>query len=544
MDRLAAMGSAVNRPVAVSSDGTRLVYFSGNQLFLRALDRDEANPVAGTEGVATSSHPIFSPDGRWIAFFRNDSLFKVPIAGGPPTIICAADGWAGGSWGSDDRIVFAQVGGIFRVSSGGGTPEQLAAIDDARGEEAREPQMLPGGTAVLYSFRVRPTMWTDGAVVVQRLGEPARQVVVNGAMAGRYLESGHVVFGRNFTLFAAPFDAARPGVTGEPVRLADSVPMSNSTSNIYSFMGQRQSNSGWASFNVSGTALAYTPSAARSSLVWVDRTGTVTRTGEPISGTYHTVGLSPDGRRAAADLPSSVGGGTWVHDLSRGTRTLLTRSSASLPTWRGKGSRITFVPEGPVGNVVEKASDGTGAEEALLLSGRNYTEPSWSADGKTLLLTTTNTETDADIWVKDNDGAPRTLVATPAQERAARFSPDTRYIAYQSNESGRTEIYVQPYPGPGPRVMVSTGGGTAPVWARNGSELFYHEGTALMAVPVRTTPTFSAGTPVRLFDVPVVVDGTGHAAYDVAPDGRFLMIRITPETRIKVVLNWLAELHK
>jgi Tol biopolymer transport system component len=261
---------------------------------------------------------------------------------------------------------------------------------------------------------------------------------------------------------------------------------------------------------------------------------------------YHTVRLAPDGRRAVADIGST--GGSYVHDLLRRTRTLLVRSptSANNPGWTPDGARVTFAAPGQGGTaIVEKNADGTGDERAVFSTPGNYTEPSWSSDGRLLLITAIRPGTGADIAVVTRAGSPQALVATPADERAARFSPDGRWMTYQSDESGRPEIYVQPYPGPGPRVLVSTAGGTAPVWARDGSELFYQEGTALMAVPVRTAPTFAIGTPTRLFDAPVTVDGTGHPAYDVAPDGqRFLMIQNTPVNQVKVVLNWVEALKK
>ena len=201
------------------------------------------------------------------------------------------------------------------------------------------------------------------------------------------------------------------------------------------------------------------------------------------------------------------------------------------------------MPERNGASIYEKDADGTGDERAVFSAPGNFSEPSWAADGSVLLITVQSATSLADVFVVARGGTPRPLVASPADERAARFSPDGRWIAYQSDASGRPEIYVQPYPEPGPRVLVSTRGGTAPVWARDGSELFYHEGTALMAVPVRTAPTFSVGAPTRLFDAPVVVDGTGHAAYDVAPDGRrFLMILPRPANRISVVIGFDEEL--
>ena len=539
VDRLFTTGATGNRPLAVSPDGSRLVYFSGTQLYLRALDGTDAVPIQGTEDVAVATHPFFSPDGRWLAFVSAGRLRKVLVAGGRPETMCAVDTGGGGSWGADDRIVFADTGGIYRVSSTGGTPERVITLEAE--EEARRPQVLPEGGAILYSLSARRASWNTGRIVAQAPGRSERVLVVDGGFDARFVSTGHLVYGRNASLYSVPFDPVRLAVTGDPVRLADGISMFPASSGAFTaFLGQRQVLAGSAVFSVAGDTLVYSPVSVGSRLVWVDRTGSVDPIGEEIDATYHTVRLAPDGRRAVADIPASLGGGAWVHDLVRRTRSLLVPSGGSTPGWTPGGARVTYRTPNAI---VEKNVDGTGGEQPVIAAAGDFAEPSWSPDGKLLLVTSNSIATGADVAVASRGGIPQAVVATRADERAARFSPDGRLIAYQSDESGRPEIYVQPFPGPGPRVLVSTGGGTAPVWARDGSEVFYHEGTALMAAPVLRSPTFDAGTPVRLFDVPVLVDGTGHAAYDIAADGRFLMIQLTSSPTLRVVVNWLDALR-
>jgi Tol biopolymer transport system component len=272
--------------------------------------------------------------------------------------------------------------------------------------------------------------------------------------------------------------------------------------------------------------------------------------GSRVTRVYHTARISPGGDRVAADVTGAgVGSGIWVQDLELGTRGLLTRKdSATNQVWSPDGAELAFGASGATGStaVFRKAADGTGEESLLFAGEENFRPLSWRRDGEFLTMTEMNNEvTGHNVWVLSLTGEAAPFVATDANENAAQFSPDGSWIAYQSDTSGRFEIYVEPFPGPGQRVLVSTSGGKAPVWNRDGSELFYRQGVALMAVSVQTAPTFVAGVPRLLFDGPFLADNTGHPAYDVSPDGeRFLMIFNDESIRLDVVLNWTEEVKR
>jgi Tol biopolymer transport system component len=329
-------------------------------------------------------------------------------------------------------------------------------------------------------------------------------------------------------LLAVPFDLDTFEVLGSPIPFAD---------NVY----VQARNNAYFRVSESGTVAYATSSQSNISIVWVNRKGQENLI-QQVDSRHHVLRLSPDGRRFVAD--DTARGGIWIHDMERGTRVLVTSAPESImPLWNPAGSEIAF--SSGEGNIYVKASDGTG--EARRLAARDNTQwpLSWSPDGQFLALTDIG-PAGPDIWVLSRDGGdPEPFVATSASENAAAFSSDGHWIAYQSDESGQPEIYVQPFPGPGTRVLVSNHGGKAPLWSSNGRELFYRQGTAVMAVEVRTEPTFSAGKPVMLFDGPYQADGTGHPNYDVSPDGqRFLMSRHEGRAlnQIHVILNLMEEL--
>jgi serine/threonine-protein kinase len=291
-------------------------------------------------------------------------------------------------------------------------------------------------------------------------------------------------------------------------------------------------------------------SAGGAGLVRVSRDGQASPLDNTAEIEYHTVRLAPDDKRVAAD--ETLTGVLWVLDLERGTQVLVARSNALvLPLWNPDGSEIAFgvtldsSSSSKKRRVHIKRADGTGEERLIFASDHAVMPTSWSRDGRFIAVTETHPVTGLDIWLIPSEGEPRPLVVTEANENAATFSPDGKWIAYQSDASGRAEIYMQSLPGPGPRVLASTNGGSGPVWAPDGSELYYRQGTAVMAVPIETEPKLTLGAPTQLFDGPYHVDGTGHASYDISPDGeRFLMIAQGTANRLEVVLNWSEELKR
>jgi len=528
-----ALETAWGPAVALSPDGARLVYLgfgrSGAtmQLYLRPMDQFEAKPIAGAEDAYS---PFFSSDGQWIGFFAGDKLKKVALAGGPATILAEAPNGLGGSWGPDDTIVFAPDGwvqGLWRVPAAGGKAEPITKPDPKKGESSHSsPQHLPGGEVVLFTTRKGPS--PENAVIealTLKTGE--RRVLIQGGSNVSYLPSGRLVYARGGALLAAPFNLARLAVTGPSLPVLEGV----------------LSSSGGAHFSVSaGGTLVYVPASsvhAERSLVSVDRNG-VTRPLTAVRRPYEDMSLSPDGRRLALTIEGPTWN-VWILDLARGTLTPLTLEHDNRdPMWTRDSKRVLYASfrNGRYG-LYWKPADSSGPEE-LLTSGEYPIFPgTWSPDGQVLAFNMHRPETQEDILLLSLDGQrqPRPFVNTKFNEAMATFSPDGRSMAYDSTESGRPEVYVHAYPGPGARVQVSTEGGRRPVWASNGRELYYRNGDKMMAVAIETKPSFKAASPRVLFEGRYW--SAGHD-YDVSPAGdRFYLIQEGPApTEIRVVMNW------
>ncbi len=524
--------------VAVSPDGRNIAYAAvrggTQQIFLRAMDQSEARPIQGTEGA---DGPFFSPDGQWLGFVAGGSIIKkVPISGGAALSLFSGPTVVGASWGSQGTIVFSpQNSGLQQIPDSGGTPQPLTRLE--KGETGHVwPEFLPGGTAVLFNGGTPDNRRI--AVYSVKTGE--RRDLVQGTFP-RYARSGHLVYAQAGNLMAVPFDAEQLRVTGTPVPVVEGV-LQNSTG------------SGSTNYGVSAAgSLVYVSGGAQAvqrRLVWVARNGTEQPLAAPAQA-YGYARLSPDGQRVAVELENQI----WLYDLSRDTLTRLTfeGSGNQSPGWTPDGKRIAFRSnkEGP-NNLFWQLADGSGGLERLATSQYTQNLTSWSADGQLLAFFELSPTAQRDIWVlRLSDRKAQPFLRTPFNEGAATFSPDGRWLAYLSNESGRPEIYVQPYPGPGGKWQISTEGGTEPVWNRNGRELFYRSGNKLMAVQVTTQPGFSPGKPTMLFEREYGASqfpATG-VAYDVSPDGqRFLMVKETDQstavTQISVVLNWFEELKR
>jgi serine/threonine-protein kinase len=522
--------------VALSPDGRRLVYagFSDelSGLLVRTLDEFESKPIAGT---TPGLMPFFSPDGQWIGYFGPGQLRRIPVSGGASTVLCEA--FAGGAvWTEDDSIIFtaANNGPLSRISAAGGKAEPLTKLED--GETAhRWPALVPGGRAILFAAS-SGGLWTEARIVVQPLDGRPRQTVVHGGSAPQYVESGHIVFAREGSLFAVPFD---------PVKLRATGPARPVINNVIG-----STNDGRSQFAVSRTgSLVYAAgtSAAKRTLAWVTRSG-VAQTIDVPPHTYEHPRISPDGRHVALTLRDEDPD-VWVLELARRMLTRLTfeQGEEESPIWTPDGKRIAFSASrtGKPRQAIAKAFDGSGAEEILFTTPEHQHLGSWSPGGQ---------------LVTDEGSANWGIMAGPPQEKqrhvflnerfseqGARLSPDGQWIAYSSNESSRTEIYVQGFPGSGGKWQVSTEGGNEPQWSRDGRELFYRSADRMMAVTIETRPAFRASAPRVLFEGRYTRMGWPQANYDVAPDGRFLMIRgdeqVLPTT-LRAVLNWSEELRR
>ena len=527
--------------VAFSPTGRHIVFAASragaSQLYLRGIDRAEAQPIAGAEGAVM---PFFSPDGQWIAFSADGKLKKVPITGGPPTVLCDAPAPWGGSWGSDDGILFNPTfgSGLHRVSAAGGKPEVVTTADLKQGNvQHRWPFFLPGGKAAVFAIHNAGSRGGDVGLVSLQTGQ--WQTVIENAGYPQYSPSGHLLFMRGDALMAAPFDLARLRVTGQAVPVLERV--------------ARNAVTGASQFSVSGDgSLVYISGAvaAGRAPVWVNRQGVARPLGD-LRRDFREPRLSPDGKRLAVSTnsPTDIG----VYEMTRGAFTRLTFEAGEEEStiWSPDGRRIAFAGDRPKRQILWRTADGSGSEEALATLEQHAHLSSWSRDGKHIAYAALDPATGWDIWLLplEGDRKPQPWLRTPFEEVMPVFSPDGRWLAYSSNELGRPEIYVRPASGQGGKWQISTDGGLEPLWAPNGRELFFRHGDQVLAAQIEAGPAFQPGKPRLLFAGAYVSAATDSRSrhYDVAPDGReFVMVKEATEgsTQLQVVLNFAAELKR
>ncbi len=523
----------------ISPDGRILAFdatdASGkHRIWIRPLNALQAHALAGTEGTR---RPFWSPDSKYLAFIADGKLMKVDVAGGPPQKICDAPTGADGTWAPDGVILFDGTGPdpIQRVPASGGVPTVMVKPEASRKEvQIGWPEVLPDGRHFLYMAMGQKA--TESLYRIASLDGKENRPFAPAQSMVTYVEPGYLLFLRDRTLVAQPFDAKALKTKGEPIPLAEKV----GTDNV-----------GLGRFSVSreGT-LAYRTGEITDRLVWVDRSGKEIETaGDPAQ--YFNPDLSPDGRRLAFDIVDArtARDDIWVRDLVRGVSSRLSFSKADAfgPKWSPDGQRIVYT----VGNdLVERTADGQGAETPLVASDELKFASDWSADGRYIAFASRSKETTWDIWILPTfgDKKPFVFLKTPFAELDAAFSPDGRYLAYQSNESGRMEIYVQSFPGPGGKWQVSSQGGTQPHWRADGKELYFRSADQkLMAVDVAAGATFEAGVPKALF--PLRLDsGLGRNHFLPTRDGQRFLLVATPSrdtmTPTTVVLNWMADLGK
>ena len=530
--------------LVLSPDGRRQMFRvkveSGDPyLVLRDLDELEGRRLPDTQGAAS---PFFSPDGAWIGFFAQGRLWRMPTAGGPRSLVATAEGDnRGATWSSDGYIYASPDTGLplQRVRESGGTFETAMALDAERGERTqRWPHALPDGAAVLFtSDDFASTEFYDDARIeafVPASGE--RKVLVEQASRAWFLAPDRLLFARGGALFALPFDPVTLTTSGSPVVVLQGVQTTVASGAVHLSIAR------------DGTLLyvAGDVSHAAASVLWVDREGNVEPAGIA-PGAIDQLSLSPDGRRVV--LVAIDGGARvlWVADLVRGTRTRLTfEEFASEPVWSPDGQWIAY--DAPRG-VFRKRADGTGEPELLLASERPTYPDSFSPDGRVLVLSPDSESGQGDIVAlsMDGDEPPTPLVQTPANEWMADVSPDGRWLAYTSMETGRPEVYVRPFGTEGGRWQASVDTGFEPHWSPDGTELFYRDGLGnLYSIPVETSPAFALGLPVRLLGG--LRSGDNPATYSVAPDGtRFLILGLTTDQdidRLSFVHGWAAEVER
>jgi Tol biopolymer transport system component len=559
-------GAIINRfrgaQLALSPDGTHIVVGETEavgkwHLAMRSMDQSEFQPLSGTDRAI---QPFFSPDGQWIAYFADGKLKKIPVKGGAPVTLCDAPGsHRGASWGDDGNIVgtFSQgASGLWRVPSSGGAPAQVTHVSTDKGETAHAwPQVLPGSHYVIF------TAYGSGAyddakidVISRKSGE--RKTLYAGGSFGRYLPSGHVVYLLRNTLFVAPFDLGRLAVTGDPQPVLEDVNSNDQGGGDFDF--SRTGTLVYVSWKVE-ISFPY-------SIWWLDSTGQ-TKPLHDTSGLYESPRFSPDGKRLAFEVATRpVQADIWVKDLERDTMSRLTHLQGrnNKPLWTPDGKSIVFASGYRAApGLFSIRADGAGEAQRLTDSKTLQNPRSFSPDGKRLAYHQMNADGLWEIWTApvegDRDhprlGKPEPFLRTSFSAVEPTFSLDGHWLAYSSNESGTFELYVRPFPGPGGKSQISTGGGGYPVWSGDGERLFFlsSDWHIMVADYIASRNSFTAGKP-RVCSPKTVIFLGGNYPYDLAPDGKRFAVVLNPAgtgeqeqrstDRVTVLLNFFDELRR
>ena len=537
--------------IAIAPDGSSLVYAAGGRLYHRTLNELRANAIRGTDGAPRA--PFFSPDGQAVGYWDAEAgeLRRIAVAGGTPVSVTRATALYGANWEADGTIVYGQQAGIWRISASGGEPEQIVQI--RVDELAYGPRMLPGGRAVLFSHVTRGSMvgqatgWDTARVVVQTLQTGERREILRGGDP-RIVPTGYLVYALGNALFAVSFDVERLVVNGGPIPVIEGVQRG-----IRGSEGQ----GGSANYDVSSNGtLAYVPNFFRAAgvprrLLAVDLAGNAVPLIED-ERDFWRPRISADGSRVAVEvLRPNSSSQVWIVDLERRTLNPVSSDETSYPVWTADGTSVIY--RSGEGQLSRQWTDGRSGAQVLVESpGSAFRVMDTSRSG--IVAFAAGSPQDDIQTLHLETGKVSEFLATPAREHMASFSPDGRWLAYTSNDSGRDEVYVRPFPRTaGAARLVSIGGGSGPVWAPNGSTLYYRGASGdMMSAPVTLSPTFTSGRPRALFRFAGIYRMSGTAtAYDIHPDGkRFIMVSehkdasAAPRQQVNIVLNWFEELRR
>ncbi len=542
------LNPGIRPAVAISPQSRSIVYVSvyqdRTQLYLRKMDQTEAIPIPGTDDA---SGPFFSPDGEWIGFLSAGKLKKISLSGGTPQTLCDATLGRGACWGPDNNIIYTSAPGtgLWRISANGGNPEVVTRLDIENGELThRWPEILPGGKAMLFTIRTsRNSSFDDTSIALFSFKTGQQSILIEGGTQASYAPTGHLIFARAGALHAAPFDYERLQITGPSIPVLENVIMDPATGAAqYGF-----------SENGSLIYIQGDPWIAERSLLRADHQGKV----ESLSETaypFQNPQFSPDGKKIVVMI-EAANDDVWIYDIVRDNFIRLTYQAGSnvAPIWTPDSQKVTYSSNraGPY-NLFWKPADGSGAEQQLTASEFIEFPCSWSPDGEVLIYSQNHPKTGLDLWSLPigEESKPTKFIVTSYNEFAPKFSPEGKWIAYVSDESGQNEVYVQQFPGPGGKLQISKNGGSFPAWAPNGEKLFYVNDNTMMAVEISTKPKFEASPPQQLFKSEYLSIGSNPSIpnYDLSPNGDyFVMIRTEQgkaPTRLHVILNWFEELKR
>jgi serine/threonine-protein kinase len=532
-----------------------------SRLYVRQLNQLQAQSLAATDGARD---PFFSPDGQWVGFFAGGKLKKIAVSGGAAVTLADAPNSRGAVWTDGDTIIFqptnaqpagTNVGGLVRVASSGGMPEPLTKL---AGDEVthRWPQVLPGGKAILFTAHNTTAAGYEGAnIIVQSLTDGSRTVLVRGGYFARYLPTGHLVYMHEGTVFAAPFDVDALALTGQPAPAIEGV--------------ATNAQFGGAQFAVSNTGTLVYVQGSRLDLSrpiqWMDRNGTVSSL-RSMPALWSNAQFSPDGRWLATDIyATGTNGDVWIYDLRRDAISRLTFGATNRsPVWTPDGRRIAFDSrrgDGATHNIYWQHADGTGEVQRLTESNNDQESGSWDPSGKFLAFDERAPGGSYDLMILPMEGGeasgwkpgkPYAFLSTPANEFWPTFSPDGRWIAYTSNESGvANDVYVRPFPGPGGKWQISTAGGNYPAWSRTNRELFYRttDGHIMVVSYTADGASFRADKPRPATETLTTALVPGRP-YAVHPDGQRFAVATAPEDsgakqdKVVIVSNFFDELRR
>ena len=519
-------------------DGNGIIYPAGSptawRIHLYTLSDGVSRAIPGTEGV---NDLAVSPDGKWLAFWRAQRLMKVAISGGSPVMLCHAAFMRGISWGADDWIVYGQDAGLKRVSSAGGDPETLTSVAPGEVRHAL-PHVLPGGKQVMFTILTDTGLMDDAATAVVSMDTRQRQILVKAAADARYSPTGHLLFVRDSNVMGISFDADRLRVSGAPFLAASAVRV------------KPQTLKGFFDLTRDGTMVYLPASEFQRTLVWIDRKGVETPLPIPVRPYFHPA-LLPGERSVIVEIEETPHN-LWHLDLTTGALTRLTREGANhRPVASPDGRFFAFVSDRTTPrSIFRQATDGSSQSEQLSSGSVDQNVTSWSRNGQWLALGQSSPETKGDVFVLplDGRGTARPFQSTRFNESAAGFSPDGRWIAYTSDESGRPEIMIAAFPGPGPRKPVSTTGGESAAFSADGKTIFYRWKDQIWAAALRTDPALVVGPPSVAFQLPTMPGYDGLPNWLISRGGdRVLAVKFLGEDAwprdVHVVVNWFESLR-